>query len=208
VTFAGEYFRIAWVDGAAFLAAFDRGQYHVIGARARELRGVRVGERVGVELEFLDTARTFRHHARVAVVDAGPPAHVALEFARDEVDVRELVACHARGESVPYLSRRVERFAVELPVEIQSGLRWRRAVATELAELGMFVATPTLPTSAQVLVRLPTDGDEPFEIGGRVIYTQTGERAGFAMEFAFANRAHEVSVRRAVRAALQATKRS
>lgn len=202
MTITGERFRIAWVDGAAFLAAFDRGRYHLIGPRARELRGAHVGDRVGIELEFLDTARTFRHYARVAIADAGPPEHVALELTPDEDDIRELILCHARGESVPYLSRRVERFAVELPIEIQSGLRWRRAVATELAELGMFVATPTPPSGPNVVVRIP------FEIAGRIIYTQAGERAGFAMEFAFANRAHEVEVRRAVREALQATKRS
>jgi hypothetical protein len=207
----GEYFRITWKNGAAFLAACETGsvgRYHLLGARARVLRDSRVGQEVAVELEFLDSARTFRHRARVAAIDAGPPERVALEFAPDEADVRELVICHARGESVPYLSRRAERFAVDLPVEYQTGLRWRSASASELSELGMFVTTATPPAAERVLVRIATEGGEPFEVGGRVIYIQGGDRAGFAMEFAFANRTDEVRVRRAVRAALQATKRS
>jgi hypothetical protein len=192
-------YRITWADGAAFLAALDGDRYLFRGA----LSGARAGDHIAVDLEFLDSARTFRHHARVAEIEPGPPPMVVLELAPDEPEVRELILCHARGESVPYLSRRVERFPIDAPVEVQVGLFWRRGVALELAELGMFVAMAQPPTSERVVVRL--DG---FEIAGRVIYRQGGERAGFAMEFVFADFADEVRVRRAVRAALQSTKRS
>lgn len=207
-----EQLRITWAGGAAFLDALDRqgpGRYRVAmpGARA-VLRAPAVGRQLAVELEFVDSSRTFRHVARVVDHDVGPPEIVTFEFRPEDGAIRELIVCHAEGKSIPYLNRRAERRPVWLPVEVKLGETWRHGIAIELSELGTFVAIKDPPAPGQrVAVRIPTEAGSRLEVETRVVYTRSGNASGFAGEFAYKHRTAEVRIRAALRAALQATKR-
>ena len=209
-----DQLRIAWPHGSAFLDALDRdgvGRYSVaMPGSDRVLRGSPVGERVTVELEFLDTKRTFRHIARVVEHHPGPPELVTFEFLAEQRAVRELIVCHAEGRSVPYLNRRAERRLVWMPVEVLIEDQARRGFVTELSELGAFVAMPNPPPpEKRVQLQIRTEEGPRLEVRARVVYSHpSGPRVGFAGEFAFATRDDEVRITRALRAALQAPKRS
>jgi hypothetical protein len=209
-----DQLRIAWSAGSAFLDALDRegaGRYSVaMPGTDRVLRGAPIGERVTVELEFLDTQRTFRHIARVVEHDPGPPEIVTFEFLAEQRAVRELIVCHAEGGVVPYLNRRAVRKLVWLPVEVRIADQQRRGFVTEMSELGAFVAMPNPPPAEKrVQLQIRTEDGPRLEVTARVVYAHArGPRVGFAGEFAFTNRDDEVRIRRAVRAALQAPKRS
>jgi hypothetical protein len=206
-----ELLRITWAHGDAFLEAYDReapGRYHVAlpGMRGM-LRPNPLGRQLTVELEFLDSERVFRHTARVVAHDPGPPEVVTFEFRPDDHAVRELIVCHAEGKSIPYLNRRAERRPVWMPVEVLVGDLWRRGIATELSDLGLFVTMPDPPTTGGVTVRIPTTDNLRLSVPTRVVYTRSLDRSGFAGEFVFATRADEVRIRNALSAALQAMKR-
>ena len=200
---APEQLRITWADGAEFLAAYDRaaGRYTVaVPHSSRVLRHTTVGDELLVEHQFVDSARSFRHVARVIDHQAGPPEIVMLEF----VDGRNanLVVCHAEGQSVPYLNRRVERHPVWLPIEL--GAR-AHGIVTELSELGAFIMTNHPTPDGTVTLRLPANGTH-LEITARVLYARDVQ-PGFAVEFVFANRDDELRIQAALRHALQANQR-
>lgn len=207
-----EQLRITWSGGAAFLAALDRegvGRYCVAMPAPGEVRGS-IGERIHVELEFLDTKRTFRHLAKIVEHVPGPPELVTFEFLAEERSVRELIVCHAEGQSIPYLNRRVQRSQVWLPVEVRVIGEVRRGFVVELAELGAFVTMPRPPMAATIVdLRIRTEQGTHLEVMARIVYSHPGgPRVGFACEYVFTDRDHEVRIRRALRAALQAKKRS
>ena len=202
---APEQLRITWARGSAFLAAYDRaaGRYVVeVPHTTRVLRRTAVGAELLVEHQFVDSERSFRSVARVIGYDAGPPEVVTLEF----VDGRnaQLVVCHAEGQSVPYLHRRVARRPVWLPIEF--GPRAQHGIMTELSELGAFIATSHATPEGQVTLRLPAS-DGRLEIAARVLYTRVLPEPGFAVEFVFADRDEEVLVQAALGRALQANQR-
>jgi hypothetical protein len=202
---APEQLRITWAHGSEFLAAYDRaaGRYTVaVPHSARVLRHTAVGAQLLVEHQFADTDRSFRHVARVIEHRAGPPEIVTLEF----VDGRNanLVVCHAEGQSVPYLNRRVERRPVWLPIEY--GPRAQHGIVTELSELGAFIATTQPSPTGTITLRLPANGAR-LELTARVLYTRDVHEPGFAVEFVFANRDEEVRVQAAIGRALQANQR-
>jgi hypothetical protein len=198
---APEQLRITWAHGKEFLAAYDRvaGRYTVaVPHSSRVLRRTTVGERLLVEHEFADTARSFRGLARVIDHEAGPPEIVTLEF----VDGRNaaLVVCHAEGQSVPYLNRRVVRRPVWLPIEF--GPRALAGIVTELSELGAFITTKHPSPEGIITLHLSR-----IAITARVLYTRDLHEPGFAVEFVFANRDEEVEVQAAIGRALQANQR-
>jgi hypothetical protein len=207
-----DQLRITWARGAEFLDAFDRegsGRYSVAVPGARNvLRTPALGQRLAIELEFLDSERRFRHHARIVGHDVGPPEIMTFEFRAEDRAVLELIVCGAEGKSIPYLHRRAERCPVWMPVEVLVGDLWRRAIITELSELGMFVTMPGPPrATTQVTVRIPTEEKLRLSVAARVVYTRGGEDGGFAGELVFTTRADEVRIRKALRSALQAMKR-
>lgn len=202
---APEQLRITWAQGSEFLAAYDRaaGRYTVaVPHSSRVLRRTAIGEELLVEHQFVDSERSFRGVARVVDHDAGPPEIVTLEF----VDGRNanLVVCHAEGQSVPYLHRRVARRPVWLPIDF--GARSLHGIITELSELGAFIATKHPAPDGTVTLRLPANGAR-LEITARVLYTRDIHEPGFAVEFVFANRDEEVNVQAAIGRALQANQR-
>jgi hypothetical protein len=208
-----DQLRITWSQGSAFLDVLDRdgaGRYSVSMPGEDLLRGSAIGERVTVELEFLDTKRTFRHIAKVVEHHRGPPEMITFEFLAEQRAVRELIVCHAEGRSVPYLNRRAERRLVWLPVEVVIGDHPRRGFVTELSELGAFVAMPNPPPAEKrVQLQIRTEDGPRLEVIARVVYSHPrGPRVGFACEFAFTTREDEVRITRALRAALHAPKRS
>ena len=209
---APEQLLITWSHGPAFLEAFDAtgaGRYTVaIPGAAQTLRGTPVGQALRVVHEFLDTGRTFRHHARVVAHVPGPPEVVTFEFVGDP-KVRELIVCHAEGDRVPYLNRRAERRPVWLPVMVEVDDGWRHGVATELSELGAFITIqkPPLP-GTDVTIRIRTDDGERLDVKARVVRAEpVGADQGMAVELVFAGRADEVWLRTALRAALQPANR-
>lgn len=198
---APEQLRITWARGQEFLAAYDRAAGHytiTVPHSTRVLRRTSVGAQLLVEHEFVDTARTFRHVARVVEHRAGPPEIVTLEF----VDGRasQLVVCHAEGQSVPYLNRRVERRPVWLPIEY--GPDGDHGIVTELSELGAFITTQHGSPEGTVRLRLPANGAH-LGITAKVLYTRDVHEFGFAVEFVFADHDEEVEVQAALRRALQ-----
>jgi len=202
---APEQLRITWARGPEFLDAFDAStdSYTVeVPHDGRVLRRTTVGERLFVELAFADTERVFRHCARVAAHEPGPPEIVTLEFVPEDRAVRELVVCQAEGKSIPYLHRRAERRPVWLPIEVRLGARWQHGIVTELSELGAFITAADPSSPGTVRLRL---GE--LEVDARVLYTRGGPTPGFGVEFVFAQRADEVRIQAALLAALQATKR-
>ena len=202
---APEQLRITWSQGSEFLAAYDRaaGRYSVaVPHTTRVLRHTAVGAQLLVEHQFVDSERSFRTVARVIDHTVGPPEIVTLEF----VDGRnaQLVVCHAEGQSVPYLHRRVARRPVWLPIEF--GVRAQHGIITELSELGAFVTTKHPAPDGRVTLRFPAS-DGRLEIAARVLYTRVLPEPGFAVEFVFADRDEEVGVQAAIGRALQASQR-
>jgi len=200
---APEQLRITWAHGAEFLAAYDRaaGRYTVaVPHSSRVLRHTAVGDQLLVEHHFVDSDRSFRHVARVIDHHAGPPEIVTLEF----VDGRNanLVVCHAEGQSVPYLNRRVERHPVWIPIEL--GPR-AHGIVIELSELGAFITTTHPTPDGTITLRLPVNGTR-LEIAARVLYSRDVQ-PGFAVEFVFASRDDELRIQAAIRHALQANQR-
>ena len=205
---APEQLRITWAHGSEFLSAYDRYAYRYTVAvphSSRVLRKTTIGGELLVEHQFVDSDRSFRHVARVIDHDAGPPEVVTLEF----VDARgaQLVVCHAEGQSVPYLNRRVERRPVWLPIEYSAGDRWLHGIVTELSELGAFITTQHHAPDGMIKLRFPLATGAQLEITARELYTREMHEPGFAVEFVFAHRDDEVRVQAAVRAALQANQR-
>ena len=208
-----EQLRITWARGAEFLAAYDRqaGRYTVsVPHSTRVLRSTAVGEQLLVEHQFADSNRAFRHVARVVDHSAGPPEVVTLEFVESERAVRDLVVCHAEGQSVPYLNRRAERRPVWLPVELafDSDRHWRHGIITELSELGAFITTKQGTPEGKLALRIPLADGARLEVPARSLYDRYVPEPGFAVEFIFETRDDEVRVQRALGAALQAPKRS
>lgn len=210
---APEQLRITWATGKAFLAAFDRegpGRYRVaMPGRAPVLpHNQAVGRRIAVELEFLDTMRTFRHLARVASHVDGPPELITFEFLPEEAEIRDLIELHASGDTVPYLHRRDARRPVWIQVAVKVGRRWRRGFVNQLSELGMFIVMRDPPASpSAVLIRLRTEAGV-LDLTGRVVYARgMDEATGFAVELVFPTRADEVRIRAALRASLQPANR-
>jgi hypothetical protein len=202
---APEQLRITWAQGSEFLAAYDRaaGRYTVaVPHSSRVLRRTSIGERLLVEHQFADSQKSFRGVARVIEHRAGPPEIVTLEF----VDGRNaaLVVCHAEGQSVPYLNRRVARHPVWMPVEV--GPRALHGIITELSELGAFITSNHPTPDGTITLRLPAAGAR-LEIKARVLYTRDVHEPGFAVEFVFANREEEVQLQAAIGRALQANQR-
>ncbi len=200
---AQEQLRITWAHGAEFLSALDRdaGRYTVeVPHSSRVLRQTTVGGQLLVEHQFIDRDRAFRHVARVVGYEAGPPEVFTLEFVEAEHRVRDLVICHAEGQSVPYLNRRAERRPVWLP--IQFGERSLHGIVTELSELGAFVTTNHPAPEGSVELRFPamTAG---LAITARVLYTRGGHDRGFAVEFVFADRNAELRVQAVLHNALR-----
>ena len=206
---AREQLRITWARGSEFLSAYDRAAFRYTVAvphSTRVLRKTSVGGELLVEHQFADTDRSFRHVARVVDHTAGPPEVVTLEF----VDARgaQLVVCHAEGQSIPYLNRRVERRPVWLPIEFLVGERWQHGIVTELSELGAFITTKHAAPLGTVKLRLPLATGARLEIRARELYTRDmHDEPGFAVEFVFANRDEEVNVQAAIGRALQANQR-
>lgn len=208
---APEQLRITWAQGSEFLAAYDRvaGRYTVtVPHTSPVLRRTSVGEQLLVEHQFVDSERSFRGVARVIDHHAGPPEIVTLEF----VDGRNaaLVVCHAEGQSVPYLNRRVERHPVWLPIEY--GARSLHGIMTELSELGAFITSKHATPEGLVTLRIPASSPRSesmvrLEITARVLYTRDVHEPGFAVEFVFANRDEEVKLQAAIGRALQANQR-
>lgn len=207
-----EQLRITWARGAEFLAAYDRAasRYTLsVPHSTRVIRSTAVGDRLLVEHQFADTDRAFRHVARVVDHSAGPPEVVTLEFAEPDRAVRDLVVCHAEGQSVPYLNRRAERRPVWLPVELAFDVdrRWRHGIVTELSELGAFIATKQTTPDGRLALRIPLADGARLEVPARSLYHRDVPEPGFAVELIFETRDDEVRVQRALRAALQATNR-
>ena len=204
---AREQLRITWAHGAEFLSAYDRdtSRYTVsVPHSTRVIRTTAVGGELLVEHQFADSERAFRHVARVVDHSAGPPEIVTLEFVEAERAVRDLVVCHAEGQSVPYLNRRVERRPVWLPIELSfDGERWRHGIVTELSELGAFIATKLGTPDGKVRIRLPLASGARLELAARSLYHRYVHEPGFAVEFVFGSRDDEVRVQSALRAALQ-----
>jgi hypothetical protein len=204
---------IAWAHGPAFLDAYDPaglGRYTVaMPGAAAIMRGTPLGQRVQVVLDFLDTRRTFRHVARVVAHAPGPPEIVTFEFLDGAQKVRELIVCHAEGDSVPYLNRRAERRPVWLPVMVEVDDGWRHGVATELSEVGAFIMLkrPPLP-GTDITIRIRTEDGERLDVRARVMRAEPlGATPGIAVDLVFAGRADEVWLRTALRAALQPVNR-
>ena len=204
---AREQLRITWAHGAEFLAAYDRdaSRYTVsVPHSTRVLRSTAVGGELLVEHQFADSERAFRHVARVVDHEQGPPEVVTLEFVDAERAVRDLVVCHAEGQSVPYLNRRAERRPVWLPIELSfDGERWLHGIVTELSELGAFITTKQGTPDGTVRLRLPLASGARLELAGRSLYQRYVHEPGFAVEFIFTTRDDEVRVQTALRAALQ-----
>lgn len=202
---APEQLRITWAHGQEFLSAYDRvaGHYTILVPHSmRVLHHTGVGDQLLVEHQFVDTDRSFRHVARVVDHQTGPPEIVTLEF----VDGRgaQLVVCHAEGQSVPYLNRRVERRPVWMPIEY--GARPQHGIVTELSELGAFIASKAAPPEGTIRLRLPANGVH-LGITAKVLYAREIHEPGFAVEFVFADRDEELEIQDALRRALQANQR-
>ncbi len=204
---AQEQLRITWSRGAEFLAAYDRGanRYTVsVPHSSRVLRRTSVGGRLLVEHRFADTDHSFRHVARVVDHEPGPPEVVTFEFDDTEHAVRDLVVCHAEGQTVPYLHRRAERRAVWLPIEIVVDGRCRHGIVTELSELGAFVTTSHRVAKGSVQqLRLPLADGSRLELAARVVYARAIPEPGFAVELVFASRESERRIQGALGAALR-----
>jgi len=202
---APEQLRITWAGGQEFLSAYDRvaGHYTIsVPHSSPVLRHTSVGAQLLVEHQFVDTERSFRHVARIVDHRAGPPEIVTLEFVDDRS--AQLVVCHAEGQSVPYLNRRVERRPVWMPIEY--GERPQHGIVTELSELGAFIATKAAPPDGTIRLRLPANGVH-VGITAKVLYARELHEPGFAVEFAFADRDEELEIQDALRRALQANQR-
>ena len=208
---AREQLLITWAHGAEFLSAYDRdtSRYTVsVPHSTRVLRTTSVGGELLVEHKFADSERSFRHAARVVDHSAGPPEIVTLEFIEAERAVRDLVVCHAEGQSVPYLNRRADRRPVWMPIELSfGGDRWLHGIVTELSELGAFITTKQGTPEGAVRLRLPLADGARLELTARSLYQRYVHEPGFAVEFIFENRDDEVRVQSALRAALQAAKK-
>ena len=174
---APEQLRITWAHGQEFLSAYDReaSRFSVAVPHSNPvLRRTSVGEQLLVEHEFVDGRNA------------------------------NLVVCHAEGQSVPYLNRRVERRPVWLPIEY--GPRSLHGIITELSELGAFITTKHASPEGTITLRLPANNAR-LAITAKVLYTRHLHEPGFAVEFVFAHRDDEVTVQAAIRKALQTNQR-
>lgn len=188
-----------FVDGAAFLRAYDRITNSLV--IAKSIDPAALDRSASVTVRFEDAGREFRVHGRVADISAGT-VRVAFEPSEDG---RYSLVASAQGESVPYFRRAEPRFPLRLGVRVRTEVGLSIAShSQDVSVRGMMISTDhAIDICTRIALRVTFPGrDEPFTIAAIVqSCIRTGPRRGIGVEYTFTSQNQRAEMANLVSAA-------
>ncbi len=175
-----------WADGQELLSHFEDGepaQLLIPGLQTP----ARDGELCQLVVHLDDRGADFRLHVHICTRSS---EGVRVEFLPEERQRLEVLLVAARGESLPYLTRRFPRIACELKARLT--LPDGSSIDTTVNEIsagGAFVAASTpLPIDARLVVDVVFPGNRKLEVRARIVQSvATGPVPGNSVEFLFSS---------------------